>query len=120
MARGCRKQGAHLLTRVRSNAVAYLQPVSVPWRKGRKPTYGSKVRLRETFKVQTVAIAQGLMTAIGIRPGILLAELLVLGAHDERLANPVGVGRAARPPKDVRGITRGCAQDAQLSEIHPR
>ena len=42
-------------------------------------------------------------------------DRLVLDAHDERLAHPVGAGRAARPPKDVRGITRGCAHDAQLS-----
>ena len=42
-------------------------------------------------------------------------DRLVLDAHDERLAHPVGVGRAARPPKDVRGITCGCAHDAQLS-----
>ena len=46
--------------------MAYLQPVAAPGLRGRKPTYGSKVRLRETFKVQTGAIAQGLMTAIGI------------------------------------------------------
>ena len=50
MARGCLNRGAHLLTRVKSNAVAYLQPVAVPGRRGRKPTYGKKVRLRDTFK----------------------------------------------------------------------
>ena len=50
MARGCLKRGAHLLTRVKSNAVAYLPPEIVKGRRGRRPTYGKKVRLRETFK----------------------------------------------------------------------
>lgn len=49
MARGCLRRGAHLLTRVKSNAVAYLPPEVVPGKRGRKPTYGEKVRLRDTF-----------------------------------------------------------------------
>ena len=50
MARGCLGRGAHLLTRVKSNAVAYLPPETVRGRRGRRPTYGKKVRLRDTFK----------------------------------------------------------------------
>lgn len=50
MVRGCLKQGNHLLTRVKSNAVAYLPPEIKPGRRGRKPTYGGKVRLRDTFR----------------------------------------------------------------------
>lgn len=50
MARGCLRRGAHLLTRVKSNAVAYLVPEVAPGRRGRPPTYGRKVRLRDTFE----------------------------------------------------------------------
>ena len=50
MARGCLRRGANLLTRVKSNAVAYLVPEIVPGRRGRPRIYGEKVRLRDTFK----------------------------------------------------------------------
>ena len=50
MARGCLKNGAHLLTRVKSNAVAYMRPEPAAKRRGRPATYGKKVRLRDTFK----------------------------------------------------------------------
>ena len=49
-----------------------------------------------------------------------LSVSLMAVCNGEAVAVPVGVGRTARPPKDVRGITRGCAPDAQLGEIHPR
>jgi len=49
MVRGCLKRGNHLLTRVKSNAVAYLPPEVKTGRRGRRPTYGKKVRLRDTF-----------------------------------------------------------------------
>lgn len=49
MARGCLTRGAHLLARVKSNAVAYLPPEAVAGRRGRKPKCGAKVRLRDAF-----------------------------------------------------------------------
>ena len=44
------EQGHHLLTRVRSNAVAYLPAKSEPGRKGRPKVYGEKIALRTVFK----------------------------------------------------------------------
>ena len=50
MVKGCLKRGSHLITRVKSNAVAYLAPELQSGKRGRRPTYGSKVSLRNTFK----------------------------------------------------------------------
>lgn len=52
MAKGLRERGDHLLTRVKSNAVAHLPPETpaAPKRRGRPRKYGDKVVLRETFK----------------------------------------------------------------------
>jgi len=51
MAHGVVSQGNHLITRVRSNAVAYLPAEKNTKRKrGRRPKYGKKVKLREYFK----------------------------------------------------------------------
>ena len=54
MAHGVVSQGNHLITRVRSNAVAYLpaekQSGDSKRKRGRHPKYGKKVKLREYFK----------------------------------------------------------------------
>ena len=50
MVKGCLGRGSHLITRVKSNAVAYLEPELQPGKRGRRPTYGKKVVLRDTFK----------------------------------------------------------------------
>ena len=45
-----REQLVHILTRAKDNAVAFLDPEEPPpGRKGRKPFYGKKLRLRELF-----------------------------------------------------------------------
>ena len=52
------------------------------------------------------------------RPVVLLVELLLVAAHDEHLARPVGVGRPACPQEVVPRITRERLRTARLGEIN--
>ncbi|MCQ2380605.1 MAG: transposase [Victivallaceae bacterium] len=49
MIRGTLKQGHHLVTRMKSNAVAYETPMEETKRRGRKRVYGQKIKLRSLF-----------------------------------------------------------------------
>src|SRR5580692_5765671 len=49
------RQGHHLVTRVRSNAVAFhLPPPRRPGRRGRRRLYGDKIRLRDWFRYKSL------------------------------------------------------------------
>jgi hypothetical protein len=52
MVRGLLKHGNHLVTRVKSNAVAYVPatPKKGPKKTGRPKTYGQKIKLKSLFK----------------------------------------------------------------------
>ena len=77
-------KGHHLITRVRSNAVAYYQPaVSSKRCRGRKRKYGAKVKLRTVF--DDVEAFQKVISPI---PADKKAELLI--RHLDLLWRPLG------------------------------
>lgn len=109
---GMLSQGNHLITRVRSNAVAYLQHVHRGARKrGRPRKYGDKVALRSLFNGETL-MAQALSPVYGEK------DITIRYAVHDLLWRPVGkIVRFVMVAHPTRGRCILMSTDTSLSAI---
>jgi len=140
--RGLLAQGNHLVTRVKSNSVAFfpaaLPPPQRPRRRGRPAKYGKKIEvstlLKQTGRLQEApspvygekgVILRFRTADLLWRPvGILVRFVVVL--HPLRGAILLMCTDLTLPPLDIiriyypPGISRDCRQNLNPREIHPR